>query len=554
MDGIGFTGLFFFQKTYLELFLVSIPILLYFYAMLKNRTIKFPMRLSLLFLSFIVFSFISSFFSIDKTISVHMSFYFFAVFLIFIFAYNFHSEAKKIIHAFLLLLSLPFILVWVCLFLLNDPANQQTYMSTGRQLIFPFYPGHNHLGDLLGASILLLVAAVKTHRKFPMLALFIFFFLISFSRSAYLSLFICLCLLLLYLFKRKLIDIKRNGGILILSLLILIFFFFSVVHEGKPIEPILQFQSIFNRTFLGYKGFLSGRPAYFTQASQTIRHFPLWGVGPGNFIYASKLFAAFAEDVVDNAFNVFLHFFAEIGIFAGICFVLMMVLFTISAFRQKTIYALLFLYFLVNFQTDYTFTILSLFILLFMLAGVFYHEKKHFNGSSVYGIFAFMCFTWIFILISSTIQIRSGNFGLALLLYPLNKDAYEKQIEKKHAQGNYNDARILVKRYYSISPLSIQTLLFLANYYNETSSTSEALRFYRQIYANNRYAEFNTVIKPIYLLEKGAGNEKGASEILSQFLQDHDQLKYDYDNFRKQVVDFCIEQKDILCKARGWDK
>ena len=123
---------------------------------------------------------------------------------------------------------------------------------------------------------------------------------------------------------------------------------------------------------LRHKSLLGGRPQILTQGLSYILERPLLGAGPGNFIYASQKLRN--GSYTETAHNIFVDILVENGIPAGVVFLLIIIEFFRRSDKKLPFFLALGL--LVNFQTDYTYRIYSLFLLFFIILGLFKIQRK----------------------------------------------------------------------------------------------------------------------------------------------------------------------------------
>ena len=146
--------------------------------------------------------------------------------------------------------------------------------------------------------------------------------------------------------------------------------FLSHIHVSNfRVTLVVQRNELLNRNDLW-----KARSEYLNQTMLSILERPLLGVGPGNFVYASKKYTKPTESWTETAHNIFLEIFVENGIPAGIVFVLIM--FQIFRQSERSLFFYLALSMLINFQFDYTYRIYSFLLLFFTLLGVSYKEVK----------------------------------------------------------------------------------------------------------------------------------------------------------------------------------
>lgn len=336
-------------------------------------------KATLLLFFFLLFSVISVFLSVNPEKSAYFWFQYLVLSLIFIFSYKNKLLIKNIIRPLLLAAG-----VILCIYSLFINYFQLSFLvpSDGYQLVYSRFGSHNHLGDFLMLPMLICVFDFMYKRSYIYLALLLFytpFFIFSYSRSAYLSFFLVGTIFMIYSIKRA--KEKKQftvPGILFLTLFgVILLFFLSSVYEARYntfLRPVHQI--LINNYILKFKSFDANRIEYWKETIQSIREKPFFGIGPGNFIYTSSKYSGIPNYRTHSSHNIFLDIFAENGLLAFICFSLLIMLLIRVILADKSLYSLLFLALLLNFQTDYTFKISPLIIVFFMLLGIIYKESR----------------------------------------------------------------------------------------------------------------------------------------------------------------------------------
>lgn len=369
LEGLGLPG-----GRNLSLFLIWVmPFFLILHDLILRRRIVFPRKISILLALFLLFSSISTFFSVNLNQSFNLLLFFTTTSLIFIWVNSRKDHLREIIPKFIILLGILYMGVsFVIYYFINFiPGN-------GYQFVYSKFGSHNHLGDFLVLVVIYaLFYFLRTNKSNFFLLLLISFptLLISYSRSAYFSLAISMVFLLVYFFRSK--EAKNPVipivGFLVL-ILILFFFFFGTLLGSNNIVLFRPLNKVLTEELnLGQKLLLAKRPDYFNQARQSFLERPLFGVGPGNFVYASKKYSTVVGNT-NSSHNLFLDILVENGLLAFIPFTAAILLILRSAVRKSNLLSFMFLAQLINFQTDYTHTIYSFFLLFFIIGGLTYQE------------------------------------------------------------------------------------------------------------------------------------------------------------------------------------
>jgi len=370
LEGIGFP-----YDRKLPLYLIIVlPLILFSFNRIKH--IEIPKYLGILYSVFVCFSFIATVLSVDLNKSFEFLLFYIALGLIFIYVYN----NRKVIEQFII----PFILAFATFFtvysiILPSLINQFSFLEPqfGYQMVFSRFGSHNHLGDFLLLPLVICFYYLLTKgqkyliRATLAILLFLPYFLFSYSRSAYISFVIVLALMLFQLI-RKVSKFSPSRAILVIFVLgVATLFMFSVVRteDDNNITTVLT-----QKHDLSYKAPEGRRIDYVRQGMLSVAEKPLFGVGPGNFGYASKKYLQNEEYWTETAHNIFLEILVENGIPAGIVFIL--IIFELLRRSKKNLFFYLALALLFNFQMDYTYRIYSFFALFVIVGALFYQEKN----------------------------------------------------------------------------------------------------------------------------------------------------------------------------------
>lgn len=548
IEGIG--GII--PREYIYYLYFILPTVFFFYLKAKKKPIFFPHNFSIIYGFFLFFSFISVlFFSVDKQVSFELTVFYFSAFLIFIFFYNNKELAKRYIRTAVFMGSIIFSAVYLFKLSMN-PVD-------GYQLVIPYFNNvHNHLGDFLGLGLTISVYFLifkKEKNWFLGSILFLPLFFLSFSRTAYVSLLVTLIFLLI---RNKLIRLfSFKAGVVLVLVILSTVFFFSTVKEVNNKTIVGRFNQVLSARFnLQNKTFTAERLVYLKQGIASFIDHPLFGVGPGNFNYLSKKYQSqqsqwYQFETVDNAHSLSLDILFENGGLAFIFFGIFTIFLLINIFKKNNLENYLLLYLLINFQTDYTYKIYSVFILFMILAATVYEEKEvKINGFQIYYLSGIALSAILIAIISSQILLKFSFPILASVVYPLNKDAYKKVVSDKARYNSCQAAKKEASWLYSISRGYLPTLDFLSFYYEGCGDKKLAVILLDEASFSNKFISFD-IVKKDYLLKKEVYGGKIASDYLKKVLRNYDHLKYD-ESFQKQVVDFCLKNGERACKEQDF--
>ena len=489
--------------------------------------------------------------------SFEQTLFYISSFLIFIFFYNHKKDGEQIIDASIIWGSVFFVTYFL---ILLTPIKTIPFLAEpigGYQLVVSNFGSHNHLGDYLGLFIIFLIYQAIT-KKIKVFGIFIVlvlpFFLLSYSRSSYNAL---LLTGLYYGIVRRKNSIKGKKIPFVFGVMGIILLFFSVftVRESRSIPILKSTNDIFSSYLnLGYKELLSKRPEYIMQSIKSFYANSFFGVGPGNYGYASSLHFSHPLWWSETSHNLFLDVLVENGLPAVICFALFIFFILKSGRGTNLVYPLLFIYLLLVFQTDYTYRIYSLFILFMILAGIIYKEEKEMDGSFVYGTTSLILHLALILVITSRIFLHADKPHLSVYAYPLSKQAYQSAIITEDRVGNNSGAFRLARMYEWVGSYDIRTLEFLGHFYEENHNKEKALKLFEKANQMEGFSSFVTV-KKIYLLKKEVSQEKKAKEFLeSAFakLKQQDTMSNLPDEIKTQITDFCKENETDICAKTGW--
>lgn len=327
-ESLGIVGV----REYVPIFYLVVPLLLRF---LMKKRIRFPIKATVTYGIFILSLFISSvWFSVDKQTSFELVLFYISLFLIFIFFYNYRIDEETVSYG----------LLWIAgvlaayLFLLQGFNNLFPMPQTGYQMTFPVFGNHNHLGDFLGLIIIGCLYLFLKYKKNILLFLGIIagpLFFFSHSRSAYIASLVVL-LLIYFLEKRIKQSFVVRAIIMLVSIGMIAFFIIATKETGmSPIIGQLH-GALSEKLSLQPKDFFGGRLSYFQQSIESLHERPFFGLGLGNFEYASKKYAIGYFDETTDAHNIFLELGVEGGLFALIPFMLFIFLFLKNGLQKRS--------------------------------------------------------------------------------------------------------------------------------------------------------------------------------------------------------------------------
>jgi len=471
-----------------------------------------------------------------------------SLFLIFIYVYNHKSELYQPVIFLIFAFSVVFFAYSIIIkFLFNQPWFFFLIPKSGYQLVYPSFQGHNHLGDFLVISLVLLLHSyVSTKEK---MYLFFFFFLLppfflSYSRSAYISLSLTSALLMFFFIKSKKVKIKSASFIFMVVIFLITSFFLFVSGEPARKNPILRpFHKILIKRFeLEKKELVANRDQYLFQGLSSLREKPFFGIGPNNFLYVSKKYSKAPFGWAESSHNLFLDILVENGFFAFCFFFLIILLMVAASLGKPTNLFFVFLAMLINFQTDYTHRIYSFFSLFFIITGIIWGEKQRRHDYQQTSMAPLILSTLIFVIsnliIWSNFAFRSQKPRLGFFLYPFNKEACFSLSEEKILN--------FCGRFYSGD---FKVLENIGRTCEQHRKENEALTYYEKAYQVDQFTGFS-LVKKIYnlknKLEGATKSRKFIHQVFCQYtsLEDADFIPI---QTKMEITNLFLERKNLEC-------
>lgn len=371
LEGLGWRG----GRDAAFALVLIMPVFLYLLDVILGQKIIFPKTPTILYGGFLIFSAISTIFSLDVMRSFWYLLFYCSLGLVFIYVCNHREMLQRYIVPFIFTISF-----LVCMYSLFVPflikVNPGFFLPVdGGQYVYPLYGLHNSRGDLLLLPLLICLYYFLMGKRQIVASIsgvfFVPFFAYSFSRSAYVSLFLALLTMVVVL--RKSVKVRLNlGKLLFISCCLLLFgvLFFATTKEFATNSFLKPIDVVLGRDFsLTNKSLVSRRDIIFSDAIDTILAKPLFGVGPHNYMYISGEYGHFDGITTDTAHNIFLDVFSENGVVAGLFFITFLG-YILRKSTGTSLYFFLILAMLLNFQAFYLYRFYSFFMLFFALLGL----------------------------------------------------------------------------------------------------------------------------------------------------------------------------------------
>lgn len=501
-----FTG---YNRLELSSFLVMLaPFFLFLLAKIEKKKIVIPFKETIVYLIFLIFSIVSTVLAVDKEIAIKSLLVYISGYLFFVYSFNYQEDLKKYFKWFLVATSL-----FSCLiFFINSVFHLNLFLY-GVSLFYNF--GHYQIGNLLVLGVL----AVFPN---PLSILFFIFIIFSYSRTANISLII---IFILQLLKNKLNKkVALIGGLAIVVSLI-----FIVIKTNY-----------LDRT---NKRLVSGRDIYFSYAIDSIKEFPLFGLGPGNFVYTVIKRQVSNGNWTDQADNIFLHVLTENGVLAGVFFILFISLILYKHKENNNF--LLFLALTLMFMSDLTYCFNFFLITWFILGGLVLDSKKEKEVDVIWPVV--IVFIGVQIIIFSQILLKYGLWKQSLFIYPLQKRVYQIAIEENIILNNKQQAHSFLEKYDQIFGKSFSIYREI-DYYQALGEKNKMAALYEQSLWFRSFVDINMLKRVWYFYIEFYGQSKADAK-MSGILK---QIKSSYPNkdrtsdFYKQIDSFCLKT-DIGC-------
>jgi len=502
------------------------PFFLSFFLLFEKKPLQFPKRMTVLFLLFLLFSAISLIFSINIERSFYFLVYYLAVFLIFVYVFNFKDYLKKEIIIFTFFITFVFFIYSLILFL-PLPKNWSFLIPIrDYQFVYQVYSTHHPLGIFLIIPLSLILPIVSIKRKVWIYIFLILFIAMIFSyfRSSYFA-FIFAFIFLVYKNQQG----KKINWIKIFFASLLIIFitllFFSLTNYEKPTFLLSNINQFFQTHFnLKYKSFFSGRDEFWLASIKGFTENPLFGVGLGNFSNLSL--KSLSMSLTADSSNLFLDFFAETGFFGGLFFLIIVLKIFFSRaknFNKDDVYSkMIFISFLALiffFQTGpgkhY-----SLILYFFTAGALIYEEEEKINCRWLFFLISVFIAFIIHLIFMSKIYLKIGQPLLAFYHFPFQKTIYQPLIEKLEEKGEIDKAGRFLNTYATFFFGETDVINYVANNYEKKGKKEKALFFYEKSYYWDRFQGFS-LIEKIYRLKKQSIGEEETKQFIKKFLSEY---------------------------------
>lgn len=492
----------------LSLFLtLTLPFFLFLLTKIEGKKILIPVKETIFYLLFIIFSTISTFLAIDKEIAFQSLLIYIAGYLFFIFSFNYQENLNKYFKWFLIGISIFSSLI----FLINKIFTLNLFKE-GASLFYGGYY-HNELGNLLilGIIVCLYEVLLKNKNKFFILLLFFLpFFIISYSRSAYLSIIV---VSVFFVLNKKISIFINKKTIILVFILLMTFLFFITTKEVQNFLPKTINNFMETRLLIPKeKSFTGKRQQHFYYALSTIAEKPFFGVGPGN-LYSATVKKQFNwEEGTTTAHNIILDIFAENGMVAGAFFILFLTQIFIK--RKKDLYFYLFLSLTLIFLFNFSYRFTSMFLIWIILAGISFPCNK--DDIEINNLTILLPIITIFIfgqiILMGKVFYNIGLTNLSLKIYPLNSEVYREIIKINIRKGEKEEGLRNLTKYDSIFKEGFIANSNKGKFYEELKDKKNAIYFYEEAIYDKPLSTSTLLSKIIVLYVDLDGEDVGKLE------------------------------------------
>lgn len=440
--------------------LYSFPFIMILMMTIVKGRFKIPYFFSIIFSTFVLFSFVSTYFAADVSDGLQYTFVYMSVFLLFLITYNLKEELIKKMPIFIFSFSV-ITLLFACYLTFFMGDNWPDYVSNRTyQFVYPSFNNTQHpLGRWLIIPTIFACSMYFYSFNKKYLLGFICFALIvclTFVRAAYVSLIVTTILILFVTNKRdhtfwqkyKLISIVFTTIIILLSILT-----FSTVKEAEQMPLLNNVHTLLKEhVSLPDKTLLGLRIEHYTNAIDIVKSNPFFGLGPNNLTHITEF--AGKRIVANTRENMFLEVFAENGLIGGLLFTILIFLLIKSAIDQiksgsAKVAPVIFVFIglLIMFQIDSSVRFYSFLIMFFLLAGLFYKEEEWKIRTSYLLIPAVTIFIFFQLMIINSILTKQNKYEMAHKIYPFNKENYAILIQEKINNKSFEEAKSLLRQY-----------------------------------------------------------------------------------------------------------
>jgi O-antigen ligase len=558
-EGLGLPS----GRLFSRYFICIFPGLLFAIDFWDKKTIKIPLKASLLFIIFLFTTVISTIPAVNVQTAFEHQLYYFGVFLFFLYVFNHKSEVSRVLPNFILGSTIIIFIYGIFInYMLPEkwatlaPLNQFQFVYMNSSL----YSHHSFGAFILLPLIFIFNWYWNKPRKVSgiVLAVFVILLLLSFLRSAYLAFGAVVIMNFISSLKiRKYWAVPYSfmtGLILIpfiFSLLIISNFSFNI-----PVISNINNFLVEHVEMLRYKTLSNGRAEFARQAFEAIKQRPVIGFGSYNFHYAAMRFADSYALSTGTSHNIFLDIIVENGLLGGLTFIALILLFVIKGWKffingnrfKKSIYGV-FVGLFVLFLLGHYHKMYFLFVFFFLMAGLIYEEKNTEKDTAkiTFGSSYFL-FLIMMVLVISQFFFKTNNFKAAVFLYPLSTQSNQALISEYYDKKLYGYADIQIKKYYYLYPEDPLALDFIGNYYERILLHTEAVKYYKLAlqYSPHDVTYLYLIYNQMELMKQDAK----ARKFVEQYVIDNKIYITDNrsDRNSRWFYDWC-EEKKIKCEG-----
>lgn len=525
------------------------PIILFVLNSFKKSTIKFPKKITTLFIIFLVLSLASAMVGVNVQRSIESVFYYLAIFLVFVYVYNHQAALGNSLMIFTFILTIFFIVYSILIIYLPDYF-VKVVPRGGYQYILAYYETHHPLGNWLLIPISLLIFTIKKEKPFiykVLLFFFLVFFLFSFSRSSYVAL---LATLIIYIVLER-ARVKKQPYFL---LAIGITLFLLIIQFPKQISLFNQIsqkitRAIYQNIDTINKQDLGSRNEYFIHALKAIKERPLWGFGPNNFLFISRKYnrPPFIY-ITDTSHNLFLDVFSANGTLAGGAFLAIVYLILKKTRRAAFFFPILAM--LLIFQTDVNYNYYSYFLYFFILIGLAYREEENFNKTETLTLISSeLLFFYAASMVFSNLFFKAQQYRLAFLNNPLNQKVYQPLVAELIDNHHNNEAARYLVFYHRLFPNDPQAMTEEGQEWAALGDKKLAYSYFLKALGENPLDNFY-LINDLYRLDMDlVGKNSAGANLIDRLKTFYIQKGLNQIKKNQEITsELCFGDKEKLCQ------
>jgi hypothetical protein len=441
------------------------------------------------------------------------------------------------------------------------------YPVTGYDFVYKI-EGHNNLGHLASLSIIssLYLYLVSKKRVYGALMLFFFpFLLFSYSRTSYLEVLFGITLVLLFM-RKRLGDFSKLSRSFYVSLGLLVaacifLFYLTSVWSTIYYQNYDYFSRIPSAIQPNFKSLDGGRLEYWTEALESIKRNPFFGVGAAGFFPASALFSMNGNPPITTSTNLFLDTLLDYGFIGALpLFMFSVIVFsslnTIYRKRDKEADTKIQLFIIIvvmafGFLIENIYLSPFYIILFITLLGIVVKPSPeyHLHKNIVVLFLSVLSFLSFQVFISGRFS-KIRAYSLASQVYPFNSSALLQKIYAEALETGTVDDRDTHWLLF-IEKGNPNTYYDLADMYRKLGGNHKTLYYLKKYFEMKKYIDYNE-FEFLYIVSQEVEGKTNADKLAIQYfdriktIKDIDTSGLYANNNVLYMYSFCKE-KQIIC-------